>query len=73
MKSLHRRIVRLERAAGGDFQTKVRFLAKRLDIPADRVSAVTKGHEAQLGPHIGMDGTITWEGFLFLRDLGLWA
>src|ERR1019366_6271618 len=33
--------------------------AKRLGIPAERVSAVAKHHEAQLGPNIGVDGTIT--------------
>jgi hypothetical protein len=72
MKSLNRRIARLERASGGDFPTKVRAAAERLGVPADRVSALAKGHEAQLGANIGTDGTVTWEAFCHLRELGLW-
>jgi hypothetical protein len=73
MKSIHRRICRLERSSEGDFRTKIRAVAQRLGVPADRVSAVAKGHEAQLGPGIGMDGTVTWEAFCYLRQLGPWA
>ena len=72
MKDLNRRIGRLEKASGGDFDAKTRALAGRLGIPIDRVSAVAKSHEAQLAPHIGMDGSITWEGFCFLREAGAW-
>jgi hypothetical protein len=71
MKDLNRRIGRLEKVSGGDFDAKTRALAGRLGIPIDRVSAVAKGHEAQLAPHIGMKGYITWEAFCQLRELGL--
>jgi hypothetical protein len=73
MKSLHRRLDRFERAAGGDFPIKARAVAERLGVPAEQLLAVAKGHEAQLSPNMGMDGTITWEAFCCLRDLGAFA
>ena len=27
------------------------------------------GHEQELGPALGEDGTITWEGFLLVRQI----
>jgi hypothetical protein len=71
VRNLHRRIERLERASEGDFHANVRALAERLGIPAEWLSAVATGHEAELGPNIGMDGTINWEAFCQLRELGL--
>jgi hypothetical protein len=73
MKNLNRRIDRLAKASGGDFQAKVRALSERLGVPAERILAAAKGHEAQLNRDIGIDGTITWEGFCYLRQLGPWA
>jgi hypothetical protein len=72
MKDLQKRLERLEKVSGGDYQAKVAALALRLGVPAERLCAVAKGHEAQLGPNIGMDGSITWEAFCYLRKLGLW-
>jgi hypothetical protein len=73
MKNLNRRIDRLAKASGGDLQVKARALSERLGVPAERILAAAKGHEAQLNREIGMDGTITWEGFCSLRQLSAWA
>jgi hypothetical protein len=72
MKNLKRRIERLTKASGGDFQAKARALAKQWNIPTERVLAVTKGHEAALNHSLFTDGSLTWEAFCFLRELGLW-
>ena len=72
MKNLNRRIDRLARASGGDFQAKSRALAARLGVPIERILAAAKGHETQLNLELGMDGSITWQGFCFLREVGVW-
>lgn len=68
MKNLRRRIERLEKVTGGDFQTKLRLLSARLGGAGDLIEVATP-HEARLNRQIASDGTITWEGFCYLHDL----
>ena len=71
MRSLNRRIERLEKARGGDLEAKMRALALRLGIPAERLAAAVTGHSEHWNREISMDGTITWTGFCHVRQLGV--
>jgi hypothetical protein len=73
MKDLNRRIDRLVKVSGGDFQAKALALAKRWRIPTERVLEVAKGYETALNPSLFSDGCLTWEAFCLLRELGLWG
>ena len=69
--NLQKRIERLERASGGDFETKVQVLAARWGISAERMLTIAPEHKRWLSQAIGWDGTITWEGFCYFHNLGL--
>jgi hypothetical protein len=69
MKNLRRRIERLERVDGGDFQTRLRLLSTNLG-GAEKLIEVANRYRARLNREIGSDGTITWDGFCHLHDLG---
>jgi hypothetical protein len=72
-KDLMRRIEKLERQRGvSEFETKLRRLVRRLggNEPTEQAYLrAVRGHERELGPALGEDGTITWPGFLLLRQL----
>lgn len=69
-KDLKRRIEKLERQVGvAGLETKLRALARRLGGNEEAYLLAVRGYERQLGQALGEDGTITWEGFLLLRDL----
>ena len=70
-KSLHRRIKRLEKTSGGEVEMNLRVVAERLGIPVERLIALPEVSKKQLKGTIGANGTITWEGFCYLRDLRL--
>jgi len=69
-KDLKRRIEKLEQQGGvSGFETKLRSLARWLGGNEEAYLRAARGYEQKLGPALGEDGTITWEGFLLLRDL----
>jgi hypothetical protein len=72
-KDLTRRIEKLERQLGvAECETKLRGLVRRLGGNEHNEQAylrAVRGHERELGPALGEDGSITWEGFLRLRQL----
>ena len=68
---LRNRIKRLERASGGDLEVRLRAFAKRLGIAPDRLLAIAGDHRERLVRELGTDGLVTWEGFCWLRELGL--
>ena len=70
-RNLRKRIECLEGISRGDFETKVQALAERLGISAERMLVVAREHEGRLSRAIGTDGTITWEGFCYLHQLGV--
>ena len=72
-KSLKKRIDRLEKGSDGDLDAKLRALAQRLGISPDRLFTVAGEHKRRLSQIIGRDGTVTWQEFCFLRELGLFA
>jgi hypothetical protein len=68
--SLQKRIKRLERISGGEFETKLRAFSERMGIPAERMRAIAPEHKRWLSQNMGRNGTITWEGFCYLYQLG---
>ena len=63
MGNLRNRIKRLEKAAGGNFQPKLRLLAAKMGVEAETLIEAARGHEARLNLEIRGDGIITWEGY----------
>jgi hypothetical protein len=74
MKNLHGRIEQLERAAGGDFDARLRLLLARLHAAqidgAERLIEEVRHGEGRFSREIGDDGTITLEGLRRLCHLG---
>ena len=69
-KDLQRRLGRLERQLGlADFETKLRSFARKWGEDEEAYLRAVRGHERELGPELGEDGTITWGGFLLLRQM----
>jgi hypothetical protein len=69
-KDLKRRIEKLERQVGvSGFETKLRAVVRRWGGNEEAYLRAARGHERKLGPALGEDGSITWEGFQLLRDL----
>jgi hypothetical protein len=68
-RNLDRRVQKLEAADGGDFKRGLQNLAGWLHIPPDRMAHAIRGREAELKTELDEDGSITWEGFLLVRDL----
>jgi|SRR5271157_3312403 len=69
-KDLKRRIEKLERQIGvSGFETKLRALVRWWGGNEEAYLRAARGYARELGPALGEDGTITWEGFLLLRDL----
>ena len=69
-KDLKRRIERLERQVGvSEFETKLRAVVRPWGGNQEAYLRAARGHEQKLGPALGEDGTITWEGYLLLQDL----
>ena len=68
-EELKRRIEKRERQGVVGFQTKLRALVRRLGGNEEVYLQAVRGYERELGQALGEDGTITWEGFLLLREL----
>ena len=69
-KDLKRRIEKLERQVGvSGFETKLRALVRWWGGNEEAYLRAARGYARELGPALGEDGTITWEGFLLLRNL----
>ena len=64
-----RGIEKLERQGVAGFETKLRALARRLGGNEEVCLQAVRGYERELRQELGEDGTITWQGFLLLRDL----
>lgn len=71
VRSLRRRVERLEKVSGGNSEPNLQALARRIDIAPERFAAVAQDEKWRLGELIGKDGMVTWEGFCELRELGL--
>ena len=67
-RDLLRRVVNLE-ARQGFSERCLRRLAERWQMDPEQLLVATKGHEAALAKQLGEHGTITWEGFLLIRNL----
>ena len=67
-RNLLRRVARLEAQLQAPGQRLLR-LAERLNLEPQRLLKAATGHESELAPHLGADGTITWEGYLLLLKL----
>jgi hypothetical protein len=69
-KDLKRRIEKLERQVGvSEFETKLRAVVRQWGGNEEAYLRAARGQERKLGPELGEDGTITWEGYLLLQDL----
>jgi hypothetical protein len=66
-----RRIERLEGASKNDFESKAIVLAENLGMAPEPILALSAEDRQRVTPLMGTDGTITWEGFCYLRELGI--
>ena len=69
-KDLMRRIEKLEgRIGASEFETKLRAVVRQWGGNEEAYLRAARGREQTLGPELGKDGTITWEGYLRLQEL----
>jgi hypothetical protein len=70
-KDLMRRIEKLEREGtqASQFQAKLRFWARRLDVPEEAFLRATKSHEQELLRELRDDGLVTWQIFQLLYSI----
>src|ERR1017187_241627 len=69
-KDLNRRIEKLERQVGvSEFETKLRAVLRQWAGNEEAYLRAARGSERKLGPALGENGAITWEGYLLLCHL----
>ena len=68
---LRRRLERLETTVArvGSFDKRIRQLAVGMEVDPERLLALAKGHEAELGPSMDDAGGITWPAFCQIYEL----
>jgi hypothetical protein len=70
MRTLKKRVERLERASGTDLEIGLHAFAKRMAIPPEPLLTIAAQHREQLGNEVWPDGTLTWEALCYLHDSG---
>jgi hypothetical protein len=65
-RTLRKRVERLEKAAGGDLENRVRVLAERLGLAPEQILVAAGQQRGRFAKEIDADRQISWGGLCWL-------